>query len=57
MQIVKQAAAIQLCDANGSAKSIIGWGCKCNLDNCQRHAFKDYGQFCSYIFQRCRKEQ
>ena len=40
MQIVKHAAAIQLCDANGSAKSIIEWGCKCNLDNHQRHAFK-----------------
>ena len=40
MQIVKQAAAIQLCDANGSAKSIIEWGCKCNLDNHQRHTFK-----------------
>ena len=26
MQIVKNAAAIQLCDANGSAKSIIEWG-------------------------------
>ena len=38
MQIVKQAAAIQLCDANGSAKSIIEWGCKCNLDNHQRCA-------------------
>ena len=40
MQIVKQTAAIQLCDANGSAKSIIKWGCKCNLDNHQRHAFE-----------------
>ena len=40
MQKVKQAAAIQLCDANGSAKSIIEWGCKCNLDNHQRRAFK-----------------
>ena len=40
MQIVKQAAAIQLCDANGSVKSIIEWGCKCNLDNHQRHAFE-----------------
>ena len=40
MQIVKQAAAIQLCDANGSAKSIIEWGCKCNLDNHQRRAFE-----------------
>ena len=40
MQIVKQAAAIQLCDANGSAKSIIKWGCKCNLDNHQRCAFE-----------------
>ena len=40
MQIVKQAAAIQLCDANGSAKSIIEWGCKFNLDNHQRHAFE-----------------
>ena len=40
MQIVEQAAAIQLCDANGSAKSIIEWGCKCNLDNHQRHAFE-----------------
>ena len=36
MQIVKHAAAIQLCDVNGSAKSIIEWGCKCNLDNHQR---------------------
>ena len=40
MQIVKQAAGIQLCDANGSAKSIIKWGCKCNLDNHQRCAFE-----------------
>ena len=40
MQIVKQAAAIQLYDANGSAKSIIKWGCKCNLDNHQRRVFK-----------------
>ena len=40
MQIVKQAAAIQLCDANGSARSIIEWGCKCNLDNHQRRAFE-----------------
>ena len=40
MQIAKQAAAIQLCDANGSAKSIIEWGCKCNLDNHQRRAFE-----------------
>ena len=40
MQIVKQAAAIQLCDANGSAESIIEWGCKCNLDNHQRRAFE-----------------
>ena len=40
MQIVKHAAAIQLCDANGSAKSIIKWGCKCNLDNHQRCAFE-----------------
>ena len=40
MQIVKQAAAIQLCDANGSAKSIIKSGCKCNLDNHQRCAFE-----------------
>ena len=40
MQIVKHAAAIQLCDANGSAKSIIEWGCKCNFDNHQRDAFK-----------------
>ena len=40
MQIVKQAAAIQICDANGSAKSIIKWGCKCNLDNHQRCAFE-----------------
>ena len=39
MQIVKQAGAIQLCDANGSTKRIIEWGCKCNLDNHQRHAF------------------
>ena len=40
MQIVKHAAAIQLCDANGSAITIIEWGCKGNLDNHQRHAFK-----------------
>ena len=40
MQIVKQAAAIKLCDANGSAKSIIEWGCKCNLDNHQRCALE-----------------
>ena len=40
MQIVKQAAPIQLCDANRSAKSIIEWGCKCNLDNHQRRAFE-----------------
>ena len=40
MQIVKNAAAIQLCDANGSTKSIIQWGCKCNLDIHQRCAFK-----------------
>ena len=40
MQMVKQAAAIQLCDVNGSAKSIIKWGYKCNLDNHQRCAFK-----------------
>ena len=40
MQIVKQAAAMKLCDANGSAKSIVEWGCKCNLDNHQRHAFE-----------------
>ena len=40
MQIVKQEAAIQLCDANGSAKSIIEWGCKCNLDNHQRRALE-----------------
>ena len=40
MQIVKTAVAIQLCGVNGSAKSIIQWGCKCNLDNHQRHAFK-----------------
>ena len=40
MQIVKNAAAIQLCDVNGSAKSIIQWGCKCKLDNHQRCAFK-----------------
>ena len=39
MQIVKHAADIQLCDANGSAKSIIEWGCKCNLDNHQICAF------------------
>ena len=36
----ENAAAIQLCDANGSAKSIIEWGCKCKLDNHQRHAFE-----------------
>ena len=40
MEIVQQPAAIQLCDANGSAKSIIEWGCKCNLDYHQRHAFE-----------------
>ena len=40
MQIVKHAAAIQLCNANGSTKSIIEWGCKCNLDNHQRCAFE-----------------
>ena len=40
MQIVKNAAAIQLSDANGSAKRIIQWGCKCNLDNHQRRAFE-----------------
>ena len=40
MQIVKNAGAIQLCDVNGSAKSIIEWGCKCNLDIHQRHAFE-----------------
>ena len=40
MQIAKQAAAIQLCDANESAKSIIEWGCKCNLDNHQRCTFE-----------------
>ena len=40
MQIVKNAVAIQLCDVNGSAKSIIEWGCKCILDKHQRHAFK-----------------
>ena len=40
MQIVQHAAALQLCDANGSAKSIIEWGCKCNLDNHQRCAFE-----------------
>ena len=40
MKIVKHAVAIQLCDANGSAKSIIEWGCKCNLDNHQRRAFE-----------------
>ena len=40
VQIVKNAVAIQLCDANGSAKSIIKWGCKCNLDKHQRHAFE-----------------
>ena len=32
--------AIQLCDVNGSAKSIIEWGCKCNLDKHQRHALE-----------------
>ena len=37
---LKNAAAIQLCDANGSAKSIIKWGCKCNLDKHQRHVFE-----------------
>ena len=40
VQIVKNAVAIQLCDVNGSAKSIIEWGCKCNLDKHQRHAFE-----------------
>ena len=58
MQIVKQAAAIQLCDANGSAKSIIEWGWKCNLDNHQRCAFKVImASFVLTYFQRCRKEQ
>ena len=36
----KNAAAIQLCDANGSTKSIIQWGCKCSLDNHQRCPFE-----------------
>ena len=40
MQIVKNAVAMQLCDVNGSAKSIIEWGCKCNLDKHQRCAFE-----------------
>ena len=40
MHIVKNAMAIQFCDVNGSAKSIIKWGCKCNLDKHQRHAFE-----------------
>ena len=40
MQIVKQAAAIQLCDTSGAAKCIIKWVCKCNLDNHQRRGFK-----------------
>ena len=40
MQIVKNAAAIQLCDVNGSAKSVIEWGWKCNLDKHQRYAFQ-----------------
>ena len=40
MQIVKNAVAIQLCDVNGSAKSIIEWGGKCNLDKHQRQALK-----------------
>ena len=40
MQMVKNAAAVQLCDVNGSTKSIIKWGCKCNLDKHQRHAFE-----------------
>ena len=45
MQIVKNAVAIQLCDANGSAKSIIKWGCKCNLDKHQRCAFTFMASF------------
>ena len=40
MQFVKHAAAMKLCDANGSANSIVEWGCKCNFDNHQRRAFK-----------------
>ena len=41
MQMIKHAAAVQLCYVNGSAKSIIKWGCKCNLDNHhQIHAFE-----------------
>ena len=40
MEIVEQPAAIQLCDANGSATSIIEWGCKYNLDNHQGCAFE-----------------
>ena len=40
MQIVKHAAAVQLCNANGSAKSIVEWGSKCNLDSHERCAFK-----------------
>ena len=40
MEILPQPAPIRLCDANGSAKSIIEWGCKCNLDNHQRRAFE-----------------
>ena len=40
MQIVKNAVARQLCDANGSAKSIIKWGCKCNFNKHQRCAFE-----------------
>ena len=56
MQIVKNAVAIQLCDANGSAKSIIEGGCKCNLDKHQRHAFEVI-MACFHIFQRCNKEQ
>ena len=40
MQIVKQATALQLRDANGTAKSFIQWGCKCNLDNHQRCIFE-----------------
>ena len=40
MQIVKNAVGIQLCDVNGSAKSIIEWGCKCSLDKHQRRAFE-----------------
>ena len=36
----KECSSYTICDANGSAKSIIKWGCKCNLDKHQRQAFE-----------------